>query len=57
MASKYTEAQARATRKYLSKTVSIQIRVTEEEREQYKKAAAKHNMSLTQYIKYLLERV
>lgn len=56
MGNKYTEAQAKATKKYLSKTVAIQIRVTEEEREKYRLAAEKNNMSLSQYIKYLLER-
>ena len=56
MANKYTEAQARATRKYQDKMVSIQIRVPEEKREQYKKAATRNNMSLSQYIINLLEK-
>lgn len=55
MANKYTEAQARASRKYQSKTVSIQIRVTEEQREKYRAAAAEMGLSLTQYIVYKLD--
>lgn len=50
MAGKYTEAQAKASRKYQSKTVSIQIRVTEEKREEYRKQAKAKGMSLSEYI-------
>lgn len=55
MAEKYTEAQAKATRKYLAKTVAIQVRVTDEQREKYKKAADELGMSLQQYIIKKLE--
>lgn len=56
MGNKYTEAQAKATRKYLAKTVSIQIRVTEEQRDKYKAAASNKGMSLSQYIISLLNK-
>lgn len=55
MAEKYTEAQAKATRKYLAKTVAIQIRVTEEQREKYRQEAEALGLSLQQYIVYKLE--
>ena len=57
MANKYTEAQAKASKKYQSKTVAIQIRVTEEQREKYKQEAIKNNMSLSQYIIHKLDEV
>lgn len=55
MAEKYTEAQAKASRKYQSKTVAIQIRVTEEQRDKYRQEAAELGLSLQQYIVYKLE--
>lgn len=55
MAGKYTEAQAKASRKYQSKTVTIQIRVTEEQRERYKRLAEEQGVSLTKYIISKLE--
>ena len=55
MANKYTEAQKRATLKYQADTVSIQIRVTPEKREQYKLKAQSKGLSLTQLIIKLLE--
>lgn len=55
LAEKYTEARARSIRKYLDKTVAIQIRVTEEKRDQYKRSAQEKGLSLTQYIIKLLE--
>ena len=51
----YTEAQKKATQKYLSKTVAIQIRVTKEQRDIFKEKAKKNNMSLNQYVIYLLK--
>lgn len=56
MANKYTEAQARASRKYQAKTVAIQVRVTEEQRNKYKELAASHGKSLNQYIVDLLDQ-
>lgn len=50
MAYKNTEAQRRAEMKYKSKTVAVQIRMTEEKREEVRKAAIKEEMSLAQYI-------
>ncbi|MDO4479057.1 MAG: DUF1778 domain-containing protein [Lachnospiraceae bacterium] len=55
MAGNYTEAQKKATLKYMSKTVSIQIRVTSDQREKYRKAAEAQGLSLSQYIIKLLE--
>lgn len=50
MAEKYTDAQKRASYKYLSKTVAIQIRVTKEQREKYRDYAEKSGMSLSEFI-------
>ena len=50
-----TEAQRRAPRKYQDKTVTIQIRVPEEKREEYRAAADAKGLSLTKYIIELLE--
>lgn len=55
MAEKYTEAQKRASLKYQAKTVAVQIRVTEEQREKYRQEAAELGLSLQQYIVYKLE--
>ena len=55
MSGKYTEAQKKATIKYLKQTVSIQIRVTEAKREEYREKAQKAGKSLNQYIIDLLE--
>lgn len=55
MAGTYTKAQANATRKYLAKTVSIQIRVTEEKREEIRAKAEARGESLTEYIKKAIE--
>lgn len=55
MANKYTEAQARASRKYQEKTVAIQIRVTHDQREKYRAEANSLGMSLNQYIIKKLE--
>ena len=55
MANKYTEAQKRASLKYQSKTVAIQIRVTPEQRDRYQKLATDRGKSLTQLIVDLLE--
>ena len=55
MNGKYTEAQKNATLKYLKQTVSVQIRVTETKREEYRKKAKKAGKSLSQYIIDLLE--
>lgn len=50
MAEKYTEAQKRASYKYASDKVKIQILVSEERREKWRLEAAKKGMSLTKYI-------
>ena len=55
MSGKYTEAQKKATIKYLRQTVSIQIRVTEAKREEYREKVQKAGKSLSQYIIDLLE--
>lgn len=57
MAEKYTEAQKRATYKYLSKTVAIQIRVSSDQRERYQTLANDRGLSMTQLIIKLLEDV
>lgn len=50
MGKTYTDAQARATKEYLKKLVSISIRVKKEEKEKYDKAAEKAGMSLRSFI-------
>lgn len=56
MGSKYTDAQKRATLKYFSNLVSIQIKVTPEQREKYRAQAKAQGMSLTEYIISKLEK-
>lgn len=55
MAEKYTEAQKRAIYKYQEDKVKIQFVVSPAQREKYKTKAAKHGLSLSQYIVKLLE--
>ena len=55
MAEKYTEAQKRASYKYQSDKVKIQILVTPEQRERYRALAEAKGLSLTQLIVKLLE--
>lgn len=50
MGKTYTDAQARATKEYLKKLVSITIRLKKEEKEKYDKAAAKAGMPLRAFI-------
>lgn len=55
MGEKYTEAQKRASYKYQENKVKIQILVTPEQREKYKKLAESKGLSLTQLIVKSLE--
>lgn len=55
MGAKYTEAQAKASKKYVSQFVTINFRVTEEQRTKYKERAMAYGMSLSQYIISRLE--
>lgn len=55
MAEKYTEAQKRASYKYQSDKVKIQILVTPEQRERYRTLAESKGLNLTQLIMKLLE--
>lgn len=55
MAEKYTEAQKRASYKYQSDKVKIQILVTPEQREKYRTLAESKGLNLTQLIVKLLE--
>lgn len=54
MGSKYTEAQAKATRKWQDKTVAIQVRVTEDEREYIRTKAQSNGQNLSEYIREVL---
>lgn len=57
MGDKYTEAQKRASIKYLAeKTESIQIRVPKGQKEIWRNAAADRGQSLNQLIIQLMER-
>ncbi len=55
MADKYTEAQKRASLKYQADTVTIQIRVAPEKREEYRAKAKAKGLDLTKLIIKLLE--
>ena len=55
MGDKYTEAQKKAILKYQENKVKIQILVTPEQREKFKKLAESKGLSLTQLIISLLE--
>ena len=57
MGNKYTEAQKKATLKYQEDKVKIQILVSPEQRENYKKKASDRGLSLTQLIIDLLENL
>lgn len=50
MGKTYTEAQAKATKKYLDQLASISIRVKEEDKERYAKAAEKAGLSLRSFM-------
>lgn len=56
MAEKYTEAQARAIKKYQEGKAQIKITVTKEQAERFKKKAADKGTSLTQMIVEFLEK-
>ena len=55
MGKKYTEAQARATRKYLSNVGEYKLRTNKEDIERYKAAAEREGMSLNKYIIQAIE--
>lgn len=55
MSGKYTEAQKRATLKYLSQWTTIRVRVSEEKREEYRQKAQRAGKSMNQFIIDLLE--
>lgn len=48
--SRYTAAQAKASRKYLEKLADLKIRMTPEQKEKIKESAAKENKSINQFI-------
>lgn len=50
MGNTYTDAQARATKEYLKKLSSISIRIKEEEKERYEKAAENAGLSLRAFM-------
>ena len=47
---RYTPAQAKSAKKYLSGLAKYQIRMSEEQKEQIKAAAEKENKSINQFI-------
>lgn len=55
MSGKYTEAQKKATLKYLSRWAVIRVRVSEEKREEYRQKAKRAGKSMNQFIIDLLE--
>lgn len=55
MGNKYTEAQAKATKRYLKSLGEYKLRVTKEDKERYMRIAKKNNMSLNAYIIQALE--
>jgi len=48
--SKYTEAQARAVKKYLGNIGETKVRAPKEDMEKYKKKAEKEGLSLNQFF-------
>jgi len=47
---KYTPAQAKAVKKYLSKFADIKIRVSKEDKARYEAAAEKAKLSLNKFV-------
>lgn len=56
MGAEYSEAQKRASLKYMSQTVAIQLRVTKEQREKYRAKAEAKGLSLAKYFIDLAEK-
>lgn len=53
----YTEAQARATKKYIKeKTDDIRLRVAKGTKELWKEEAEKRGMSMTKFVKSCVEK-
>lgn len=55
MGKEYTEAQARATKKYLSNIGEYKLRVSKEDKERYMEVAKATGMSLNAYIIQAIE--
>ena len=55
MGKEYTEAQARATKKYLSNIGEYKLRVSKEDKERYMSLAKSAGMSLNAYIIQAIE--
>lgn len=55
MGKEYTEAQARAIKKYLSNIGEYKLRVSREKKEQYMAIAKANGMSLNEYIIQAIE--
>ena len=55
MGKEYTEAQARATKKYLSNIGEYKLRVSKEDKERYMSVAKSAGMSLNAYIIQAIE--
>lgn len=55
MGNKYTEAQARAIKKYQDAHTSIKITLEKEQKKQYQEHAKQKGLSLTQLIVNLIE--
>lgn len=55
MGKEYTEAQARATKKYLSNVGEYKLRTSKEDIERYKSAAEQAGISLNKYIIQAIE--
>lgn len=49
MGKEYTEAQARATKKYLSNIGEYRLRVSKEDKERYMRIAKEYGMSLNKF--------
>ena len=55
MGKEYTEAQARATKKYLSNIGEYKLRVSKEDKDRYMSVAKSAGMSLNAYIIQAIE--
>lgn len=51
MTGKYTEAQARAIKKYMGARATVSLRISKEEKERLERAAASVGQSVNGYVK------
>lgn len=58
MGGKYTEAQARAIKRYMADRATVSLRISKDEKERIERAAAAVGLSVNNYVKAaVLERL